>query len=154
MSYNEPNLVVLNGFFVSGLSVRTKNTDEFNPATAKLPSLWQQFMASEIAENAVNSKIFGVYSDYESDAEGSYQVTAGVSLNDRTRKPGNSSVEVKPGDYLVFKDQGVMPEVVIKIWQNIWSYFAETQGYQRNFISDFELYSGSDEVAVYIGVNR
>ena len=45
-----------------------------------------------------------------------------------------------------------MPLAVVETWKQIWNYFAVDNQYQRNFISDFEAYSGSDEVAIYIGI--
>ncbi len=78
MSSIPPTLKYVTGFTVMGFSTETQNTDEFNEKTAKLPSLWQQFYASDLAANA---NIFEVYSDYESDANGLYTVTVGVTDN-------------------------------------------------------------------------
>ncbi len=60
-----PTVKQVESFIVTGFSVRTQNKDEFNEETAKLPSLWQKFYTSELA---VNASIFGVYSNYDSDA--------------------------------------------------------------------------------------
>ena len=93
---NAPTLTYIQDFSVMGLSIQTQNTDEFNEKTAKLPSLWQQFYSSELA---TNPSVFEVYSDYESDANGLYTVTVGVSCllytspspRDRTRSRMPSS---------------------------------------------------------------
>ena len=45
-----------------------------------------------------------------------------------------------------------MPSTVVETWKQIWDYFEVERNYQRNFISDFEAYSGSDKVAIYIGI--
>lgn len=71
----QPTMKQVESFTVTGFSVRTQNRDEFNEKTAKLPSLWQQFYTSELVTNA---NIFGVYSNYDSGANGLYTVTVGV----------------------------------------------------------------------------
>lgn len=147
MSSIPPTLKYIESFTVIGLSIKTRNTDEFNENTAKLPSLWQQFYSSNFAANA---NIFEVYSDYESDANGLYTVTVGVTDNNECAE--FSSVKIQAGSYLVFEGEGQMPSTVVEIWKQIWAYFEEKREYQRSFISDFEAYSGSDKVAIYIGI--
>ncbi|MBA3535829.1 MAG: effector binding domain-containing protein [Tatlockia sp.] len=153
MSYYEPKFTTIDGFYVSGLSVCTKNTEEFNPLTAKLPALWQQFMTSGLVDLNVQPTpdIFGVYSDYDSDASGYYRVTAGLSTNIEEIRPEHSSVAVVAGNYLVFSGKGLMPVTVIALWQKIWLCFSENQNYKRNYLSDFELYRGVDEIEIFIG---
>ena len=142
-----PLLKQVEKFIVTGFSVRTKNDDEFNEHSAKLPTLWQQFYSSDLMSN---SPIFGVYSDYESDSNGFYKVTAGGSHENREKN--YSSVTVQTGNYLVFQKKGPMPFTVIETWKQVWSYFAKNEEFQRSFISDFELYKGADEVEIYIGI--
>ncbi len=86
MSSIPPTLKYVEGFTVSGFSTKTQNTDEFNEKKAKLPSLWQQFYASNLAANA---NIFEVYSDYESDANGLFTVTVGVSDDSKRAELGS-----------------------------------------------------------------
>jgi predicted transcriptional regulator YdeE len=143
----QPIVKQVESFIVAGLSVRTQNSDEFNEKTAKLPSLWQQFYTSELATNA---NIFGVYSDYESDANGLYTTTVGV--RDNTERTKFATVTIQAGNYLVFESAGPMPSTLVKTWEQVWNYFERENNYQRCFISDFEAYSGSDRVAIYIGI--
>lgn len=147
MSSTSPTIKYIENFIVIGLSVRTQNSDEFNEKKAKLPNIWQQFYSSDLVPNA---HIFGVYSDYESDAHGLYTVTVGIASDEPQTK--FSSIKVQAGNYLVFQGKGSMPSTVIETWKRVWNYFEETNAYHRNFISDFEAYSGSDEVAIYIGI--
>lgn len=147
MSSQPPTLKYVEGFTVTGLSTKTQNTDEFNEKIAKLPSLWQQFYSSDLAANA---NIFEVYSDYESDANGFYTVTVGVTDDSKLAEFG--SVKIQAGNYLVFQGTGPMPSTVVETWKQIWDYFEAESNYQRSFISDFEAYSGSDKVAIYIGI--
>ncbi len=147
MSSIPPTLKYVERFTVTGFHVRTQNRDEFNENTAKLPSLWQQFYSSDLA---VNPNIFEVYSDYESDADGLYTVTLGVT--DDSQRTAFSKVNVQAGKYLVFEGIGPMPSTVVNTWKQIWDYFETERESQRSYISDFEAYSGSDKVAIYIGI--
>jgi hypothetical protein len=69
-----PKLVSIQPFVVSGLSVRTVNRDEADPSRAQLPGLWGQFygqhLPDKVPNRTANSLIYGVYSNYESDASG------------------------------------------------------------------------------------
>ena len=158
MIFTEPKLTPIESFMVAGLSVRTINSDEFNPETAKLACLWQQFFSANIAEKIPNpipgAPIYGIYSDYDSDASGCYTVTAGVSTNYPLPMPEFSTVAIQTSDYLVFHGKGTMPQTVIETWKRVWAYFESKTEYQRNFITDFEAYNCSDEVAIHIGVTK
>lgn len=147
MSAIHPVLKHVDSFTVTGLSIRTKNSDEFNTQTAKLPNLWQQFYSSNPFPNTT---IFGVYSGYESDVNGSYDVTAGTVSNNQSAE--KSAVKINSGNYLVFQCKGPMPQTVIQTWQRIWDYFTLDSPYQRCFMTDFEEYKNGDELAIYIGV--
>lgn len=149
MSSMPPTLKYIEGFTVKGLSTQTQNTDELNEKTAKLPGLWQQFYSSDLATNANTVE---VYSDYESDANGLYTVTVGITDNGYRTGTEFASVKIPAGNYLVFQGAGPMPVTVFEIWKQIWSYFETESNYQRSFITDFEAYSGSEKVAIYIGI--
>lgn len=149
MSSIPPTLKYVEGFAVTGLSTKTQNTDEFNEKTAKLPRLWQQFYASDLAASAT---IFEVYSGYESDANGLYTVTVGITDNSDRTDAEFASVKIPAGNYLVFQGAGPMPSTVVDTWKQVWDYFDAKSNYQRSFISDFEAYSGSDKVAIHIGI--
>ncbi|WP_454782334.1 GyrI-like domain-containing protein [Legionella sp. WA2022007384] len=146
-----PQLINLQAFTVIGLSARTKNSDEFNPQTAKLPELWQRFFTSKISTQS-DVPIYGVYSDYESDCNGFYTVTAGVKLNDLTIKNNFNSISVNKGNYLVFKNSGSMPQAIIETWQAIWLYFENQSTVLRAYETDFEIYMGQEQCAIYIGI--
>jgi predicted transcriptional regulator YdeE len=142
------------GFLVSGLRARTKNSDEFNPTTAQIPRLWGHFFSEglmdKIPERIANSPIYGVYSSYESDANGQYDLTAGVA----TSAPSGdfSHAVIQAGQYLVFEVRGAMPAAVIQAWGQVWAYFEQNIQIKRSFISDYEAYLGPNEVHIYIGV--
>ncbi|MCP0913669.1 GyrI-like domain-containing protein [Legionella sp. 27cVA30] len=148
MSNTKPILQQIAGFTITGFSVRTCNRDEFDPGKAKIPAIWQQFYASDLAGK---TPAFGVYADYESDANGFYTLTAGIAENIVAN--ALNSVNIQSGNYLVFKDTGPMPATVIAAWQQIWDYFAGKTNHKRNFLSDFEAYTAPNEISIYIGVD-
>jgi predicted transcriptional regulator YdeE len=154
---NQPTLVYRKDISIAGVSVRTINRDEFNPATAKLGVFWEQFRTKNISamipEVVPNSAVYGVYSDYESDASGYYTVTAGVEIQSPLQLGTDFTlVTIPEGQYLLFSGQGSMPEVVVNLWRQVWNYFSKENPYKRRFDGDFELYTSADEVAIYIGV--
>ncbi|TAL64720.1 MAG: AraC family transcriptional regulator, partial [Legionella sp.] len=65
---------------------------------------------------------------------------------------GKEGITIPAGNYLVFKKVGAMPQALIAAWTEVWNYFSQEQSYQRAYLCDFESYSGSEEVSVYIGV--
>jgi len=143
-------------FNVSGLLVRTRNADEQQPDTARIGPLWGRFFAEElfnkIAPRQSDSLVYGVYSRYESDASGHYDVTAGMAVT--APATGFETVQVQGGQYLVFEAQGAMPDSVFQAWERVWKYFEENPLTRRKFATDFEAYTGPDSVAVYIGIIR
>ena len=147
MSLAQPIVKYVDGFTVTGFSVRTQNSIEFDEKTAKLPKLWQKFNSNN---PTIDATVFGVYSDYESDVNGFYTVTAGITGENEMKEL--KSVKINSGNYLVFKGKGEMPKAIIDTWKTVWNYFTEDSPYQRSFMTDFEAYSNGDEVAIYIGI--
>jgi predicted transcriptional regulator YdeE len=139
-------------FRVSGLTIRTTNREESDPATARIGKLWGRFFGEETyastPERTSDTRIFSLYSAYESDAHGAFDVTAGVAVSG-----GEGSLAVEAGDYLVFSGQGEMPKMVIATWERIWQYFEAHPEIARRYRSDFEAYEGPDKVAIHIGVS-
>ena len=152
-----PSLVQVPAFSVAGIATRTCNRDEADPQRARIGALWDQFFSESwdrrLPGPGADGRLYGVYSAYESDAQGAFDVTAGVSRAVQADPPvGTAHVEVLPGDYLVFRREGAMPQMVIDAWADVWRYFEERPGARRRFGTDFELYEGPDRVAVHIGV--
>jgi predicted transcriptional regulator YdeE len=150
----EPSIAHVSRFLVSGLTVRTKNQDESRPESAKIPGLWGRFFSSSVAEQIPqrlpDAPVVGVYSTYESDANGLYNVMAGVPVN--TTSADFDSIEVQEGKYLVFDARGPMPAAVIQAWVDIWNYFEQHPQVQRRYATDFESWDGPGEVRIHIGV--
>jgi predicted transcriptional regulator YdeE len=150
----EPNIAHLSSFHVAGLTVRTNNRDESTQDNAKIPDVWGRFFSDSVAEKipqrVPDAPIVGVYSAYESDASGAYDVTAGVSVS--TPNPDFDNVKIQAGKYMVFEARGPMPAAVIQAWGTIWAYFEAHPLVQRSYATDFESYGGPDEVQIHIGI--
>ena len=63
-----------------------------------------------------------------------------------------AQIQVEGGDYLVFSAKGPMPDSVIQTWGLVWAYFEDNPQVRRKFATDFEVYTGPETVAVYIGI--
>lgn len=139
---------------VTGFKVRTKNSNEMNLETAQIGNLWEKFF-TEIAKNLnPESKVYGVYTNYESDANGEFDVFAASDKFERDTIENLETITIVEGKYLVFTKTGEMPKVVIEAWQDIWEYFADTDcKHVRKYQTDFEFYKNEKEVEVYIGIN-
>ncbi len=136
---------------IAGISVRTTNAAEFNPATGKIAGLWGQFFSDGLFDSlpgkVPGSPIYGVYSGYESDYMGAFDVTAGVATSQ-----SGSKLALQAGQYLVFSATGPMPQTVLQTWGVVWQYFQTNPGVQRSYATDFEAYLGTDKVEIHIGV--
>eukprot|EP01041_Mallomonas_annulata_P026297 gene26297-47569_t len=155
-----PTMTPVAAFHVTGLTVRTRNRDEIDPATARIGGLWDRFFSQSWERNlpgrGEDGRIFGVYSGYESNEHGAFDVTAGVAVAEpelvQKTVPDAHRIDIEAGDYLVFSGEGDMPQMVIDTWVRIWHYFAENPQVQRRFGTDFEAYEGPDKVAIHVGV--
>ncbi|NVD06493.1 AraC family transcriptional regulator [Vibrio sp. JPW-9-11-11] len=142
----------IQGFDLAGFSVRTTNLAEQDDTTAKIGHLWQRFFSEAAPHLSADSRIYGVYTHYQSDFNGEFDVMAcsDTLSGDDTNLV---SLHIATGDYLVFSAQGEMPNVVIELWQQVWGYFSDPQyAYQRAYKTDFEYYKSAQEVEIYIGV--
>jgi predicted transcriptional regulator YdeE len=146
-------------FRVAGIAVRTTNRDEASTETSRLGTLWARFytegIPGKVAGQIPDSPIYGVYSDYASDLNGEYSVTAGVQVEPSATEGSDFNyVDVAGGEYFVFEGKGAMPQVVIDTWKAVWAYFSTAEERKRAYTTDFELYRGMDEVAIYISVSQ
>lgn len=155
MSVSKPELVELDGFTAMGLQVRTKNADEFNPQTAKIHQLWDSFFKTQIPNRKPTSPIYGVYSDYASDFNDFYTVTASVEVSSEQELEGQfKQISVQQGDYLVFKNTGPIPQAIFETWEAIWDYFKTNPAVVRAYNTDFEVCAAPEQCEIYIGINK
>lgn len=151
-----PVLVTQEAIGVKGLFVRTSNRAEQDVNTQKIAPLWQGFMQRSDVQSNTCSPIYGCYFDYESDVNGEFNVLLG--LMEEQVEPTNlelTKLNLEAGEYLRFRAKGEMPEVVIKLWGEVWQYFNDKNcSYSRRYLTDYECYTATDGVDIYIGVNR
>ncbi len=138
---------------VVGLTARTKNS---NPDMGMvIGSLWNSFYQDGIyasIPNKKDDKALGIYSDYESDANGAYNVIVACAVNKASNIPQNTIVKTIPaGKYAKFIVHGHMQQAVAEFWQELWM-----MNLDRTFICDFEEYQDANienaTVHIYIGI--
>lgn len=136
---------------IAGIKVRTTNAAQFNPATAKIAGLWGRFFSEDLFNKLpgklATSPVYGVYSGYDSDYMGAFDVTAGVATAQT-----EGSLALQAGEYLVFKGVGPMPQTVVQTWGIVWQYFQNNPDVKRSYGTDYEAYLGTDTVEIHIGI--
>ncbi len=137
---------------ITGFKVRTKNEDEMNPKTAKIGALWQNYFEQIMPTlGEMPPPAYGVYSNYESDAFGEFDVLVGGQGVENIADL--ETVTLEEGNYLCFEANGELPQAVIDTWGEIWSYFSdENCSQKRLFKTDYECYMSQSEAKIYIGV--
>lgn len=153
---NTMKLVQIESRTIVGYKVRTKNDREMEPATAKIGELWAKF-TTDIAPNLGTDNVgYGVYTEYETDHTGAFDVLAGSTPYEGSKNAGLSQVVLAEGDYLVFSGVGELPQAVINVWsEQIWPYFDKNScSHERAYTTDFELYKGAEAVDIYIAIKK
>lgn len=135
---------------IRGLQTRTQNTDEMNPGTQKIAPLWGKFYTEIMPTLKEGAALYGVYHNYESDADGMFDVLVGSEQEGE----GLTSVILQEGRYLKFPVKGEMPQAIIDAWIRVWAYFEDPSiDERRAYETDFEHYISMNEAEIYIGVH-
>lgn len=136
-----------------GFRVRTKNDDEMQPSTAKIGALWNKFYAEAAPKLSAASKVYGVYTNYESDYTGLYDIVACSDTLMPEDLKDSSQVAIQPGKYLTFSAQGELPQIVVGLWTQVWEYFnSKDCQHSRAYTTDFEYYKSPNEVEISIAI--
>ena len=152
-----PRRVHTNELKIIGFEIRTTNREEANPATARIPGLWQRVLQENAVEKIPNRKtggsLMGIYTKYESDFSGPYSLIVGVEVSSlKTIPPAMTGLKIPAGRYLVFSARGSMPQALIGTWGTIWKYFSDTPAPRRAFTFDYEVHTGSDRADIFISI--
>lgn len=152
----EPTVEHVSAKTIIGVSLRTSNERESHPDTASIPIMWRNFfeynVMGGIPEQVDSSVVYGVYSDYESDQTGEYDLLIGLESK-VTDKPANYSlITIQEGKYLVFPVVEASPVGIKDTWAGVEGYFDHTDTYQRAFTTDFEIYQGRSDISIYIAI--
>src|SRR5437868_3469156 len=142
---------------VAGLALRTDNAAESQPATGKIRGLWQRFRSEHWFDRLGDLGAFGpsvgVYSAYESDASGSFQIIAGREVTAASHvTPPLQLVSIPSGTYLVFHSGCRLPDSVIRGWQEVWTFFDRSDAPARAFTCDIEIYPNAETVEIWVAI--
>lgn len=129
---------------IKGWSDRTSNQDEMT-GQGKIPGLWQKFQ--EAAQEEPRAPLCA-YHSYDSDHLGPYTATVGYLV-----EKGREDMEIPTGLYLEFSSKGNGIPEIMALWQQVWEYPFEAEGYRRIYQVDLEEYRG-DNCSVWVGVER
>ena len=136
---------------IAGICINTNNKN----ASTIIPKLWDEFyknkIPTKIEHKKDNSFVYGVYSDYDSDMNGNYTLTAGVEINRKDIKKYNPVI-IKKGKYILFEQEGEISKIVADTWIKVWEYFEENKDIKRRYQSDFEVYENDNSIKIYIGI--
>lgn len=147
-----------------GILCRTNNTAEINISSAKIAPTIQKYFRQALGEEIPNRKNPGttycVYTDYESDFTGDYTYFIGEEVKFvGDSMEGFSSIIIPAQNYAKFTSKpGIMPEVCIDMWQNIWKMKSGELGGKRAYLADFEVYDkraldpSKTVLDIYVGV--
>src|SRR5579875_670345 len=101
-----PQSINVPAFTVIGLSIRTTNAQEMSGSNGKIGPLWSQFMhggADAIPGVIRQGTIYAVYTDYESDETGAYDLILGKSVSPEQPPPATMRlIHIPSSSYLVF----------------------------------------------------
>lgn len=152
-------------FILSGLTVRTSNKNEMDPATAKIGPLVQRYFQNQIANKIQHRANPGVtylgYTDYESNEHGEYTFLIGEAVSENTPQSDFRILLIPAGAFQKFSTaSGKLPDVVIQTWQQIWKMDSAQLGGARKYCADFEVYDhramdpSNAVVDIYIGLTN
>lgn len=155
----------LQEFKLVGITARTNNKNEMNPATAKIGQTaglyWQNQLANDIKHRVTAGITYAVYTDFESDENGDYSYFIGEAVSSLEGQDLDKfkALTIPTSNYQKFTtERGKMPDIIISAWQEIWSMQPEDFIGPRKYIADFELYDeramdpGNAVADIYIGV--
>lgn len=142
---------------VSGFCIRTTMGNEITPGQGKIPQLWESFTRKASHLLSEKSRVYGVYTNYESGITGEYDVFAVADTLTGQNLEGIQTIQIAAGKYLVFSRRGSMPQVCIDLWTDVWNYLTSPDcPHKQAFTTDFEAYKTCSmdgcELDVYIAI--
>ncbi|MBL6946581.1 MAG: AraC family transcriptional regulator [Rhodospirillales bacterium] len=141
-----PRITERAAFTVGGIDLRTTNAAEMDLKTARIPALWERFsiesLPGHIPGQTNPGTVLGLYSAFDSDADGPYTLMVGCEISPESRMPvGLVATTVPPAKYVVFtSEKGEIPSIIFQAWQEIWAMTPEQLGGARAYTGDFEVY--------------
>ena len=132
------NKLKIEPFMIIGISVRT--TNENNQAAKDIGDLWGRFMSQNILgeiPNKIDSTIYSLYTDYESDHTKPYTTILGCKVSNLHSIPdGMIGKSFDGGNYVKLSAKGdLMKGLIVNKWTEIWN-----MNLDRAFTADFEVF--------------
>ena len=144
-------IIQTEGISIIGIELRTTNDNAFKD----IPAHWQRFYQESILDQIperVSGDVYGVYTNFEHEGknnEGLYSFILGVQVTTLDQVPTHFvSTVIPPSKREVFQVTTGHPEKVGEKWQEIWG----RTDLKKTFISDYERYQPSGEIAIFVGV--
>ena len=130
--------VKIEPFEIIGIAVRTTNENE--QAAVDITALWNRLMVNNLVDqipNKVDSTIYSLYTDYESDHTRPYTTILGCKVKNLSNVPdGMVGRSFKGGNYVKISAKGDLSKgLVAREWYKIWEL-----DFKRVFSVDFEVY--------------
>lgn len=136
---------------VIGIELKTSNKEAFQT----IPPFWQKFYQEEILKkipNKVSKDVFAVYTKFENEGqnnEGVYSFIIGAQVKNLDDVPAGFVTTTMPASRrAVFSVEAGHPEKVGEKWIKIW----KRNDLKKTFISEYERYSESGEIDIYVGI--
>lgn len=160
------NIMQLPEIKLVGITARTSNALEMDPSTAQIGATMQRFFVNNMQAKILNrnkpGRVFAVYTNYDSNEHGAYTYFLGEEVTAFDKVDDNfETLIISPQKYMKFtSDPGVIPALVIDMWQNIWNMTESDFGGHRAYIADFEIYDERSHdmnqaiVDIYIGIKQ
>lgn len=161
----QKKLIELPELTVVGLTVRTQNINEMEPAKAKIGPLhekyWSKKMANLIPHRKNPGRTYSIYTEYDTDEHGEYTYLLGEAVNqiEGELPEGFKAVKIKSSRYQQFiTDLGPIPDIIINAWRQIWLLSDKDFGGKRAYQADFEVIDtktidhNNASVSIYIGI--
>jgi len=140
----QKTIIMLPAIKLVGISCRTNNLAEMEPATAKISTTIKKYIAlSTKIKHDKPSTTYCVYTNYESDFSGDYTYFIGKEVAEFNNIPAEfDTLTIPAQNYTKFTTEpGSMPMVCIEMWKKIWNMNPEELGGERAYRADFEIYN-------------
>lgn len=145
-----PRLAHIEAFHVAGLSLNASH-GESETRVARTFNLWCEFFERRIyrqlGHRSTDRRLFGVFRGNGLSLSGGASVTVGCAVTSPQQ-----GVRIEAGRYLIFSGSGKMPALTQLLWTSVRHYFSCHPDLRRRWRSDFEAFTGPDEVAIHVGV--
>lgn len=143
-------------FYVIGVATRTTNAAESDPATSRLPELWERaYRDPYLAERREHdgAGLIAVLTDYESDHSGAYTQVAGVHAASLTVLPERLVAVAVPAESRCHVPaHGAVPAALIAAWQRIWQH-TDAGEIVRTYQTDYEVHT-ADGADIYLSTRQ